>query len=504
MKSINCFILLICSSLYLRAQPDIAISSSNKELEKAFNWAKAKARSYVLTGKGGPVNRSEKESPPDSVAYIPSYWAGYPLRTAFYSRDFCHQLAGAHWLGLALENFTMMRAFAASSNQSRQHYPLWAINFDGSPYSLDYRDDDDFVREVPAVFELVEKIYQLYLLTGNEDYLWDEVLWSYCTRAVTDFVEQHDKKIPNGVAEGTGTGDIFKGTATYNEQHDIPLLEAGDGIASQYQAYLAYAAMAELRGNAALSATFYAKAKELKQYFNTDWGIKDTDLYNRGYDTLGKPVTGWGKENSWFIPMKGITDDQSPRHDKYLDFIAEKLQSKGGIPANIEAISYVPEIFFQYNRNEEGWKWMWHVISTIDQDHDQAALTGKQGDYPEISFVLVNNVVEGLAGIQPLSGKIIRTASHLPKKVSDLSLSHVKSGSHIISVNHIGNVKTVLRCEQGSEKFHWQAAFAGDFAVLEVNGKEMPAKQHQVAGQLYSYVEIPITVGQTIQVSVVH
>jgi len=39
--------------------------------------------------------------------------------------------------------------------------------------------------------------------------------------------------------EGDGSGDIFRGSATYNEiESDSPLIESGDGIACQYQALL--------------------------------------------------------------------------------------------------------------------------------------------------------------------------------------------------------------------------------------------------------------------------
>ena len=36
-------------------------------------------------------------------------------------------------------------------------------------------EDDSFVREVPAVFELVEQCYRQYLWTGNPAYLKDPV-----------------------------------------------------------------------------------------------------------------------------------------------------------------------------------------------------------------------------------------------------------------------------------------------------------------------------------------
>ena len=90
----------------------IQIETSNKKLENAFNWAVAMGLSHVQTGKSGVVDRWERGAGSGKVAYIPSYWGGYNSRTAFYSRDICHQVAGGHLLNLQLENFTMLREFA--------------------------------------------------------------------------------------------------------------------------------------------------------------------------------------------------------------------------------------------------------------------------------------------------------------------------------------------------------------------------------------------------------
>lgn len=172
----NWVILCFCLTSWVLSAQEVSIRSSNKELEEIFDWAKVKAYSYVMTGKSGPVNISERNEKSDTVAYIPSYWAGYPLRTAFYLRDFCHQATGAHLLGLEEENYSMTKAFALSANRERKWYPLWALNFDGSIYTLDYHNDEHFVREVPAAFELVEKAYRLYNWTGDRRYLTDETL----------------------------------------------------------------------------------------------------------------------------------------------------------------------------------------------------------------------------------------------------------------------------------------------------------------------------------------
>lgn len=505
MKKVYCIIFayLLCATS-LGAQ-EISIRSSNQELVDIFNWAKVKARSFVMTGKRGPVNIWKKGQESNEVAYIPSYWAGYPLRTAFYSRDYCHQAGGAHFLGLYEENFTMMKAFATSADAGKKWYPLWAINFDGSIYTLDYRGDDSFVREVPAAFELVEKAHKLYCLTGDKRYITDEVLWNYYTKVVTEFISLHDSRLPNGVAEGTGEGDIFKGSATFNEGRDVPFVEAGDGIACQYKAFCAYAEMAKLRGENSIAKDFTRKAEALKKYFNTDWGVKNTKMYNRGYSSEGKNIDGWGKENSWFMLMKELTDASSPRTSQYIEFVNERLESKEDIPENIEALSYVPEVFFMYNRNEYGWRWMKHIMKTINETHAQSGLTGTNGNYPEVSYVLIANVVENLAGVttDAVQNSLL-TTSHLPNEVSSLTVENVNFGNSTISITHEGQNCSTLIYLVGKGKLTWNATFAGKHDYLYVNGEKTKCSQVKQMNVPYSVCQLTLQPGETVDVTTQH
>lgn len=480
---------------------DLEITSSNPELVETFNWAKKKACSFVQTGKKGPINISERNSQSEEVAYIPSYWAGYPGRSAFYSRDYSHQLIGAHLLGLDKENFAMMKAFATSTDTSKKWFPLWAINFDGSPFELDYRGDDNFVREVPAVFELVEKAYDLYRWTGNNGYLEDEELWKYYTKAVTDFVSIHDKIIPNGVAEGTGKG-IFEGAASYNESSDVPLIESGDAIASQYKAFHSYSKMAALRGKTDLAIEFSQKSYDLKAYFINDWGTEGTDSYNRGYLQNGGPVAGWGRENSWFMPMKGIVAAGTQRSDNFLEYINERLESKDGMPDNIEALSYIPEVFFLHHKNELGWKWMKYIISHLQQGHVTSGLTGKNGDYPEVSYVLIKNVVEDLLGIIPNAKENrVATLSHLPDEIGYLGVDNINMANSKISVRHEGIRTSRLKYGNGEGILFWQARFPGVHDSLFVNGVEKSCKQAENNGLKYSYCDLELKTGESVVVS---
>ncbi len=497
------FILLSLSKGFLYASSIdtsiIQIETTNKKLESAFNWAVGMGLSHVQTGKSGVVDRWERGAGSGKVAYIPSYWGGYNSRTAFYSRDICHQFSGGHLLNLQLENFTMLREFAKTSTAERKWFPLWALNFDGSSFKLDHRSDNDFVREVPAAFELVDKAYQLYLWTGDKKYIEDESLWNYYLHIVDDFIKLHDTRIPNGVAEGDGSGDIFKGSATFNEERSIPLVEAGDGIACQYKAFEAFAMMAKARGNKKLYHEYNTKAVELKKYFNSQWSVKaDSKNLVRGYNIKGEPLTNWGKENSWFMLMKGISIP-SERRENYIDFVDESASSKRGKPSNIEARSYLPETFFINNRINQGWKWMEDIINNIDIQFPVSKTKG-DGNYPEISFVLVSNVVEGLMGVEPNAPEAkLATIARLPASVPDLKVKNITIGNSLFTLYHSSNNKSVLTFQSGQNDFTWQVRFYGDHPIIQVNGITKKAKKKLLNGAKISFVDIKIKAGETIE-----
>lgn len=469
----------------------LSIQTSNPKLERAFQWASAKALSYVQTGKTGVVDGHERQRQGvGSVKYIPSYWAGYTWRTAFYSRDFCHQAAGAHLLGLQAENLSMLRAFARTATAERKWYPLWALNFDGSPFKLDYAGDDSFVREVPAVFELVEQCHRQYLWTGNAAYVHDPVLWSFCTKAVTEFIRLHDTRIPNGVAEGDGSGDIFRGSATYNEIHS-PLVEAGDGIACQYQALCAYARLLAARGDKNEAGIVEKRAGQLRTFFNTRWGVKkDAENYVRGYDVQGQVLTDFGRENSWFLPLKLITKP-SPKTDAYLDFIARAVETPEGRPTNLEAITYLPGVFFPHNRVEDAWKWLEYIMDQPDKE------------YPEISYTLISHIVEGLLGFKPNAPEAaFMTVSRLPRAVGRLGVRQVALGNHRIQVTHEGRSKTTVVHQSGERSLKWTACFYGDHASLRIDGKPTVAQKHLLHGVPTSSVTVEVRPGQSVMVEV--
>jgi hypothetical protein len=485
--------------------PAITVTSSNAKAVALFSWAKGKAVTWVLRdGQTGPINVDEKNpNGTGKATYRASYWAGYKTRSAYYSRDLAHQLVGGHLLGLERENKNMLRSFAASSTPSRKYYPVWAINFDTrTPLKTDYTSDTNFVREVPATFELVEKSDTAYRWTGDKDYVVDDTLWRYYLNAMTGFIDNHNSRIPNGtvkVAEGV-SGKIREGVASYNEGGE-GLIEAGDAIGSQYQAYVSLAHLATARGDAATAETYRSRAADLRRYFNQTWSVAPgTSQLVRGYKVVNgraTPLTGWGKENSWFMPMKRIVDPGS-RLNSYLDFVDAQATASGTRPKNIEAITYLADTFFPYHRDATAWKWMEYVYDRRNDPHSNPR-QGPNGDYPEVSFTLVAQTVQGLLGVQPdAAAASVATRSHLPAAIGWLQAAGVKVGGNLVTVRHDGAKSSTFTNTSGPVALKWRAQFVGSHPSVTVDGTAMPATVGTENGVTVSTVEITVPVGRKV------
>ncbi|WP_429065812.1 hypothetical protein [Aeromonas bestiarum] len=502
-----------CSQLAVAAQaastqaPQLRLTSSSTELTEGFNWAVGKTGQFIMTGKRGVTNKDEYHPSGDGSGlhdYLPSYWAGYYDRSAFYGRDFAHQVTGAEIAGWGAENFSMFKVFARNATEARKWYTLWAFNFDGSPHTIDYKHDDYFVREVPAQFELVEKAYRAYLWSGDRRYLDDPELWRFYRKVLTDFVALHDDQHPNGIAEGRG--GIFQGSCTYNERGEHPI-EAADAIGAQYQATLAFAAMLQARGESREAREWQTKARQLRRYFNQEWSRVEGDEegnYARILDDNLSKKSDFGKENSWFIPMK-LLSEPGPRNDRYLDFIGKMVGNGIGStpesPANIEAYTYLPETYFPYLRNEEAWHWMRYILTMRDLPHERPS-QGTNGDYPEISFSLVAQTVEELMGVEPdAAAHRVATLPRLPAAIDWVAIEQLTLGSHRLSLRHDGKIASTLGNE-GRHPLTWEARFPGRHVTLLVDGKRRKARQLILNGIRLSVIEVAVLPGQQVNVMV--
>lgn len=467
---VNFILYSIISLCFLSSQESISISSANQSLVNEFNSAKELAYYYVVTGED-----------PD---YIPAYWGSYPIRECFCSRDICHQAESGHLLGLDLENFSMLKTFASDAPASNEYWPKWSYDFYGNPYFV----DADF-KELPAPFDIVEKIYEQYLWTGNPEWIWDETLFTFCQNTVTHFVNIHDQN-NNGIVE------LHTDLATYWEQESDDFIEAGDSFSGQYQAVLAFAGILQARGNQTEADSFFELAEELQNKHATDWFDEDEDIYIRGFDADGNYKTDFGHENSFFMPMKRITDF-GPRTKKYVEFSHKSIAYPNGsnfsqwsfnTGINIEAKTYLPQMAYYNNRIAIGWHWLKNIMDS-------------NSDYPEVPFMIVGNIVAGMMGLSPNApNHKITTLSKLNYEVPWIQADNVPLGENQFSIKHEGQTKSTLTNTSGPT-MTWEAQFYGEFneAIL-VDETPILGSIKSVNGANVTYIEINVSPGQSITI----
>lgn len=397
----------------------LGFRSSETDLDEGFAWATQRALEWVQTGSDGAVA---------------SYWAGLTDRPMFYSRDVAHQALGAHLLGLDRENLTMLTAFVESATERRKFYPLWAFMFDGSIAAIDYRSDDEFVREVPAVFELVEASLVQHAWTGERAYVEDPRFLSYYRNALTSFVQLHDPQ-GQGIAGESGTKDIFLGTPSYNESPvGGGMSLAGDAIASQWAALKAVAAHHPDRPFAQWAE---AEAHRVAAVFETSWWDRQAGHYLTGF--LGtEPISAFAYEASWFPAVKGLIGGE--RAAAHLDFLSREIAANP--PQNIEAFTYLPEAYLSQSHDSSALEWIRFLIAS-------------RADYPEVSFTAVAHLTTGLTGLHPLGVDAIETATHLPDGWVDVT--NIPFGNRLLDLRHEGTEASVLSVRGEGAALQWTA-----------------------------------------------
>jgi hypothetical protein len=405
----------------------VTLRSDNRQLVHLFEWAADTARGHVIAdGTTGPLDVDERHpAGRGSARYVSSYRAGYGHRSGYYLRDFCHQAVGAHLLGLQGENARMLESFVASV---RDGWPAWALNFDGAtPLAIDVAADGRRVRELPAVFELVETVQSLHRWTGTAP---SRVVEDFAVRAVTGFVAAHDAERPNGIAEAGGPS-IFDGVASYDESPDPRLFEAGDGIGAQYAATRHAAALVASSGSEGGMPA--ALADRIRRLYRQSWGRDRDGAVVSGWTRDGTPAVGWHREATWFPPLKGLMAGD-PRLAAELDRVDALCRAAPTAPENVEALTYLPDLFLRYGETERALAWMLRIFARRGHPHPVAG-QGVDGTYPEVSFTLVAQCVAGLLGIEPDAphGRLT-LAPRLPRAIPDLAVDRIPFGDGSIDV----------------------------------------------------------------------
>ncbi|WP_285530293.1 NPCBM/NEW2 domain-containing protein [Streptomyces lavendulae] len=460
----------------------LTLNSPNATLNDGFTWGKDRALGMTFYP-GNPMMGHEPEwwrlKNSTHTTVQPGYWGAYTNRESYYNRDISHQSDGAHALGLDAETFNMVKTFAADAAAPGQNgWPLWAH----SPYGAMYYIDGTGFRELPSPFNLMAKAYKQYQWTGNSDWINDPTLSAYYDSTMGSFLDGHEVKWND--ADPAREQPVSKKqpgeyTATYFEFPNENLVSAGDSLGYQYQSMLAYSEILKAKGDNADSTKWADRAQRVRDQFEKNWWDNSNNRYIRGKDAAGTGYSSWGHEASFLMMLTGL-GDHGPRTESYLDFIAANDDD-----LNVEATSYLPEMYYQYNRSAEGWAWL------------KKLMTGKN-TYPEISFLAVSSVIDGMMGVQPDAPKDkVATISRLTSETPWAEIDHIKVGDNDLKLKHTGTTGSTLTNNSGGT-VNWEAQFYGTPASITVNGTAYTPQTKSLYGKTVSYVTVPVAGGATV------
>lgn len=341
---------------------------------------------------------------------------------------------------------------------------------------------------------MVHRAYEQYVWTGDRRWIEDPVLLDYYEFVMTDFVDVHYKEDDDGIADVPAEKGIH---VSYYEFEREKLRSAADAFGSQYRATVAYSRILAARGENEGAKKYEERAANLLRTLNDQWFCPVQQRFVRGitrsrwqHTPQGAKLlqeesrpANFGRENSFFIPLKFTGVDLGERMDDYIDFVHHRTYVDD---INIEARTYYPELMYAHGRAAYGWHWLVQSLGTKDR-------------YPEVAFTGVNNVLTGLMGIRgdAVKGQV-STVPRLIGEVPWVAVDHLPVGSdesdrgkNNLFIRHDGNTKTTLKNNAGPN-ITWQAVFYGEHATLLVDGAETKAKRARYNGQMVSYVSIDV------------
>lgn len=445
---------------------ELSFESSDKDLELTFHWAKKMALSYAHDG-GDPVG----------------YWyeAALPGRKAFCMRDAAHQSIGAEILGLSKHNYNMMHKFASNISEEKDWCTYWEIDKNNKPCPADYANDNDFWYNLNANFDVMYACWRLYEWTGDKRYLQEETFENFYALSAKNYVDSwqlNPEQMLTRTREVNRKPDAPKfggarGVPSYVETFG-GLYSSSDLVATIYGGYDAYSKILAERGNKEKSTQMAARAEEYRKHLDEKWWNPEINTYH----------TFWTNKGT-FADGEGLT------HVIWFGAVKEPARIKGTVEKmlarkewNIENISYFPLLWYRYNYDDEAYKILKDIV------------LARRCEYPEVSYGMIEGIMSGTMGIQPSASQ--KRVTTLPQITGDnyLQVNNLPMLGGTVNVRHNDN-KTSSFVNNTPAEITWEAAFAGNYENILVNGTSVKAlKRTDAMGSTVSYAEVKLGKGE--------
>lgn len=443
-------------------------------MQQAFNWAKEMALHY-------------KGDNADPVSYW--YEAALPSRFAFCMRDVSHQSIGAEILGLSKENLNMFSLFAKNISAAKNWCSYWEINKWGKPAPEDYRNDKEFWYNLPANFDVLFANWRLYQWTGNKYYIDDPAFINFQKKTVKEYIDawalSADSLLQRPAHLHTPAPydekDYFqscRGLPSYSE--GVPNMKAGvDLVAALYRGLQTYSDILAAKGRLDEAKLYAHKAELYRLRLETDWWDNKKKHYYTYYAGDGRfRDDGPVPLLLWFDALKDTAR------------IKMNLAQLAATKSNIENISYLPYLFYKNGDWEQARKFILYLSDA----------TTARREYPEVSFGVIEGIVQGLMGVKPDAQAGTITTLYRTDGQDFSTINNLPVLQTTISLNHRNSHKSEIT-NSGKKTFKWKAVFSGNYRYAMVDNVLLKTKKEiDERGKINSWVLVLVKPGMRIKV----
>ena len=159
---------------------------------------------------------------------------------------------------------------------------------------------------------------------------------------------------------------------------------------------------------------------------------------------------------------------------------------------NVENTSYLPLIFY----NKGSWDKARDYILYLSNE------TTARREYPEVSFGVIEGIVQGLMGIAPDVRRHGISTIYKTADIGNAVIRNLPLLNTIVDVAHLDTHQSSLT-NRGKQQLKWKAMFYGNYHQAYANHKTVIIKQEtDPQGKIISFAEVIVQPGQQIKVSV--
>lgn len=425
--------LIMAGALQVEAAGPAKFQTTDTAVQRAYEWARKTALSYVHNG-GDPVGKW--------------YEAALPGRDAFCMRDLSHQVIAAELLGLSPHNVNMLGKVAANISEEKDWCSYWEIDKLNRPAPCDYGNDKEFWYNLPANFDVVRACYGVYEWTGDMRYIADPVFVNFYEHTVSDYAERWNLSADSIMSRRRfmNTPEPFNPKNGFHSCRGLPsyaenfsgITVAIDLLGAIKKGYEAYGKMCALKDRPAEAERAAITASRYGELIDSRWWDDANSRYNTYYKESGDFHRGEG------VPYL-LLIDAIDRPERAQASVADVLSRDW----NVENFSAFPVFLYRLGHAEDATR----ILTQLP--------TMKRSDYPEVSFGVIEGIFHGLMGIEPSASNGTVTTCYRGSDESTAKASDVPLLGGKITVTHQGHRQSTLTNNTKSQ-IKWEAAFIKD------------------------------------------